>query len=494
MRILMWITFVLAVAAYICGPLDDPDLWWHITIGRWIIAHGTVPHVDYWTLFGNGQPWRAYSWSIEILFASIEQYSGLFGLMVAKIVMTLMLAFSAQYVFVRLSRSLGFGSLLAIICVLSCFNHITLRPQTFIWILFIWVLYYANCIATLEPGARGHAPSRFVPLGVIMCMWANIHISAILGLGLIFLWLARPGSYEEAVKAMLAGFVGTLFTPYFGGEWLTFLSTSSHPFSFAAISEFQPATILQYSSAFPALMVVSIAAVVATGHGKQSNFRWFLAGGFLIGSLAVIKFLPFAMVVFCGLLAIIWADVEDKARVPLLEGFNRFIALVERVPREGLSFVFICLAIVYLKGPLKSPLNYDITPVSTMDFFQQRNLPFPLLNPFGQGGYIMYRLSDQGGNLSHLPSIDGRTNLITKELWDMHGNALQGSFGWEKYIEAVKPKTILWKAESPLTSILRNNSQWCHVFLAGDYKQGFALFLERAEFEQRKDQLKADNC
>lgn len=132
MRVVVWITLVLAVAAYICGQLVDPDLWWHITIGRWIVAHGAVPHVDYWTHFGNGEPWRAYSWSIEVMFALIEGAFGLTGLFVAKMTMTAMLAFSAQYVFSKLSGSLGLGSLLTVVFTASCYNHITLRPQTFI--------------------------------------------------------------------------------------------------------------------------------------------------------------------------------------------------------------------------------------------------------------------------------------------------------------------------------------------------------------------------
>lgn len=479
----------MAVAAYICGPLDDPDLWWHITIGRWIIAHRTVPHVDYWTLFGQGQPWRAYSWSLEILFALVDRFYGIRGLLVFKILMTAALAFSAQYVLVKISRSLGFGSLLAAVYTVSCFNHITLRPQTFIWMLFIWVLYTAHQIS-----AEGASRSRLLRLAVIMCLWANIHISAVLGLALIFMWIASPGHLRGALTATGAAFAGTLFTPYFGGEWLTFFSTSSHPFSFSAIAEFQPATILQYSTVFPLLLVVVLLSAIVGRAPVPPLPRWLLAGLFLIGGLAVLKFIPFAMAILAAMAASIWGSMEQRGALPLFEGIERLIAQVERIPSEGLSFVLIALAIVYLSKPFGNPLNNDVTPVTAIDFIEKHALPFPLLNPFGQGGYVMYRFSDSNGAVSHLPSIDGRTNLISSELWKMHGDALQGVYGWEKYIEAVKPQTILWKAESPLTSILRNNSQWCHVFLAGDYKQGFAIFLTHDEFEKRRGELKADNC
>ena len=50
----------------------DPDLWWHLAIGNWIIAHGDIPASEHWNRFSIGDPFRAYSWSIEILFSFLE--------------------------------------------------------------------------------------------------------------------------------------------------------------------------------------------------------------------------------------------------------------------------------------------------------------------------------------------------------------------------------------------------------------------------------------
>jgi hypothetical protein len=489
MRHILWISLVLTVIAHISGTLDDPDLWWHITIGRWIVAHGAVPVVDYWTQNGSGLPWRAYSWSIEVLFALVERYGGLTGLITLKILLTALLGFSAQFVFSRISTSLGMGSLLAVFYVASVYNHLTLRPQTFIWLIFIWVLYVAHRVSE-------HGPLRryLVSAALLMSLWANIHLSAILGLGLMFCWIARRDNLRSAVVTSACGFLGTLVTPYLGGEWLTLASTGSHPFQFSSIAEFHPATILQHSTVFPFLLVVVIGLAVAARPTIQPLMRGFLALGFLIGALAVLKFLPFAMIILCGLIAAIWPRFEDKKSFPLFEGLERLIALFERAPREGMSFFLIAFAIVNFYEPFKQPLYSDITPVSTMDFFEKYQLPFPIMNSFGQGGYIMYRLADANGELMQKPSIDGRTNLITPGLWKMHMDAFEGRHDWKAYIDSVAPKTILWKSESPLVSILRNNSEWCHIYLAGDYTSGHAIFLARDEFEKRRDQLNADNC
>ena len=52
---------LLAGTSHCFYPIEDPDLFWHIVIGRWILDHGAVPQVEYWNYFGLGQTFRAYS-------------------------------------------------------------------------------------------------------------------------------------------------------------------------------------------------------------------------------------------------------------------------------------------------------------------------------------------------------------------------------------------------------------------------------------------------
>src|ERR1700722_13017539 len=40
----------------------DPDIWWHLRTGDWIVAHHSVPFTDPFSSYGMGKPWAAYSW------------------------------------------------------------------------------------------------------------------------------------------------------------------------------------------------------------------------------------------------------------------------------------------------------------------------------------------------------------------------------------------------------------------------------------------------
>src|SRR5512134_588720 len=48
-------------------PIVDPDVWWHLRTGQWIIEHGAVPRADVFSTFGTGKPWIAYSWLFEVI-------------------------------------------------------------------------------------------------------------------------------------------------------------------------------------------------------------------------------------------------------------------------------------------------------------------------------------------------------------------------------------------------------------------------------------------
>jgi hypothetical protein len=35
----------------------DPDLWWHLRTGQWIVETGHVPHTDPFSFTRQGRPW-----------------------------------------------------------------------------------------------------------------------------------------------------------------------------------------------------------------------------------------------------------------------------------------------------------------------------------------------------------------------------------------------------------------------------------------------------
>jgi hypothetical protein len=492
MQALVWLFVLIATGVYICGPIVDPDLWWHLTVGRWIVAHREIPSVDLWNMFGVGQPWRAYSWSNEVLFALIDGRFGAHGLLVLKLVLGAAIGVSLGYAFRSIARDSFIGAVLGVFATAACFNHFTLRPQSFVWIYFGLVLMVVERI-----GAEGLSARRAAGLFILMALWANTQITTVLGVGAITLWLfhgrASLGLVGRTVGCALAG---TLCTPYVGGEWLTFISKSGHPLKMQAIAEFAPATIMQHSTVFLVLVGALVLMLVQRRPAILEPGKLVLAGAFTLGALAVVKFIPFAVMVWCALAALAWqrSRTEPSVLGNLGEALERLRRVVVQIPAEGLSFVLICTIIVNVHNLWAEPISRIIVPIDAVDFMQKHNVPHPILHDFGRGGYIMYRYAKPDGTLEHRVPIDGRTNVTPPEVIIQARVALRGLEGWEEYFDAVKPETILWKTESPLVNILRAGSEWCQVHRSGLPEQGYAVFVKRSYLESNPGELVSPQC
>ena len=490
MPLVLWFSLIFATGVYICGPIMDPDLWWHITIGRWILSHSAIPHQDYWNLFGQGHPWRAYSWSFEIVVALVERNFGMHGLLLAKLLLACALALVCACVFSVIARDWFLGTLLGVFATASCFNHFTLRPQSLVWIYYALVLLAAESIAV-----RSRELKNFLLLSFLMCLWANTHLSAALGVGSIFVWLVWRCGWKVAVKGALFGFGGSLITPYLGGEWITFISKTGHPFEMKSIAEFQAATVMQHSTAFLLIVLALLLTLLHLRPRALDIWRALLCAAFALAALAIVKFIPFAVILLCACVASVCGAETERTRFGnLYQALLRSRSGFERIPKEGLTFVALCTIAVNLVPLWKAPLSTVITPVAAVDFMIEKQLPHPFLNDFGRGGYLMYRLSDAGGNLEHKVSIDGRTNVNPAEIWSKAHDAFFGKVNWSEYFDQVHPKTVLWPSESPLSSILIAHPEWCRVFSSGEENKGFSVFVTRAELLRRSAELSSADC
>jgi hypothetical protein len=306
-QLTLWLVLGIVVGSYICLPVSDPDLWWHITVGRWILSHGTVPDKDYWNMFSSGDIWRAYSWSNEIVLAFVERVWGIKGLAIAQIVLGIVLAWSLQFVCGRVARDHFVGALFGVYATVACYNNFTIRPQVLVWIFFALALLLADDVAE-----KGASTKRLGLLALLGSFWANTHLTAALGLVAIGLWSVQNATSQVSVRrsmlAVAAFFIGTLVTPYLGGEWLTFFAKGGHPLKYQRISEFQPATILQFSAVFVLLEVFLVLVVSYTTRSLPTISRGILGAGMLLAGFTAVKFLPFAAITWVLLFSVWWRE------------------------------------------------------------------------------------------------------------------------------------------------------------------------------------------
>ena len=68
MRRLCWL--VLLLTAFVLGikQLREPDIWWQLRTGEWIVQHGKVMDKDIFSYTYDGVPWKNVKWGTEVIY------------------------------------------------------------------------------------------------------------------------------------------------------------------------------------------------------------------------------------------------------------------------------------------------------------------------------------------------------------------------------------------------------------------------------------------
>lgn len=157
--------------------LNDPDTFWHIAVGQWIIDHGALPRVDIYSFTRAGEPWISTSWLAQIAFAKAYAWAGWSGAVV-------LAALASAVTFALLACYLGsrIGETYAVLVAVAAFTltapHLLARPH--VLALPVMVAWVRGLLAASE--ARKAPSPLLLPL---MALWANLHGGFVLGLALI---------------------------------------------------------------------------------------------------------------------------------------------------------------------------------------------------------------------------------------------------------------------------------------------------------------------
>lgn len=489
MKAAAWALAAAAAGIYICGSLVDADLWWHVTVGRWILNHRTLPTSDLWNYYGSGQPWRAYSWSSEVFYAWLDQAFGVSGLLVAKVALGAALAGVLCFTFSRIAADWAFGWFLGAAVCIACYAHFVLRPQTFTWILFSFAILAGESVRR-----NGLRLKSLLIILVVFVAWANTHLSAIVGICFLAVWVGR---YREqnfdlrpVVGVVLTAFLGTLLTPYLGGEWATLLGKVSHPLTHRNIIEFRSATFADYPAAFLILFLIVLLRLV---HERPRALELPpLAAGCLLayGGLAVIKFLPFSYIALGALIARLWRTEREvfagQSGPGLGDALNRFSRMLERVPAPAVAALALLAVAERAVELYHEPVRPGAYPVEAVNFLQETGLEEGVANVFGDGGYLIYRFSNPDGTPRHKVMVDGRTNVNPPQVVEAYQKALYGRRGWQDYVD-LGSGVVLWRSKWPLSAILDEHPDWCRIYFEGGLASGWSIFLRSDKAAGRKE-------
>ena len=453
-RLVLVLAFV-AIFAMASRVSVDPDTWWHLRAGQWIVEHGAILRQDVFSYTRAGAAWHYPGWLAQVLLFGLFKLGGFAALNLYTAALVT-LAFFFVFLFLR-----GDNFLLAFVLILAAVSsgvYWSARPQLLSFALtgaFLWVLREY----------QDHSVNRLWILPPLMALWVNLHGGFAIGfilLGLVVLAegaeviiAPKEGRAEKSRKLVwLAGITAACVIAVglnpFGYEMLLYpFKTVSIKVLQDFIQEWQsPNFHLKEAQPFLWLLFLTLAAVGFSGIRMQvSEFLLVVTFGYM-GFLAGRNVALFALVA---------PAVIVRHGQALLE--NRFPQWGKggepHRSRWPVNWAILALAVVAAGAKFYLSAQPEVNqsevavkaPVGAVDFLSARPGLGRMFNSYNWGGYLIWALP------SYPVFVDGRTDLYPDGLLADYLNVAEAAPGWQKILDRWGVSLILIEPGSPIVPV-----------------------------------------
>ena len=452
----------IAVAAF-CASLamrsrilETQDVYYHIIVGRWTLAHAAIPDRGLFSGSLPDAPWLAHEWLASVFTAVAYDLTGWNGLVAAA---TLALAGAVGVVAYEVGRTAG--PVQALACALLTWglslNHLRARPHMATLLFFaIWLAAHVR--------ARAEERTPSLLLLPLLALWANLHGGFLAGPAFTALFAAEAmfdaRSLREAARRGLswglflaATCAAAAITPH-GLAGLGFpLRLAAMSTALAGIQEWRPSSLANNPSLIFWLLIVLFASLQFELRARTTRLAMTLA----------LIYAAFAHVRHTDLLAVgaplLLQDSLADLRLPKFaagtrpwDGLSRWrsgpgVALV------GLAAVAISLATLARTNERDADA---VTPRAAVDWALAQPLQGPVMNAYNFGGYLIFR--------GVAPYIDGRIELYG-EAFVAHYDAVEGFL---PLLDAYGARWTIFEPNNPRVALLDLSPAWRRAYSGAD--------------------------
>ena len=464
-KLLAWVGLSCLFAAlplyYIQNArLGDPDIWWHMRAGEWILQHHQIPRVDPFSAATLGRPWVDYSWIFDIGSYWVVSHFDLVSVIWFETLMRLAVGVAIFSLARSLTSRFWKAAAATGLAMVAMAWTLPPRPGAFS------VLFFALELHVLVSAKRKSNPRLLWILPVLFALWANIHVEFVTGLFLLGLICLEP------VLDMLLGM---------RREPRTRLDLFQHQLWFVFMASCVAVTVNPYGpkllgDVFHYARDTKIYDVIIEFHAMMFRTAndWAVLTLVMLGCFALGKIRPFRPVWALLLGWSAWMGFRSLREVWLIAILSVVVICSSQAEEEqaaetnvGISMstrlaVAATVVLIQMAGATVWPLssqkllrqvaqNY---PLGAANFIQRNHLKGPMLNELTWGGFLIYSVPD-------IPvAMDGRTNVHSQDeifrtfpLWN-------GTAGWHDRPEVQNANLIISDHQWPLAFLLRSDPRF----------------------------------
>jgi hypothetical protein len=462
-RPLQWLTVrrlavaILFISLFAMATREamDPDMWWHLATGRYILEERTIPREDIFSYTVPGRRWITHEWLTQVAMVGLHRLGGRPALMLASAAVVTA-AFALVYV---QCRGKPYVAVFAVL-VAAVASAITWGPRPQMVNILLIALFTALIERYRQNGGRA---IWWLPL--LTVVWVNMHSGFFLGLGLLGVVLAGDGAallldrvtprtltarkWRNLALVLLLCVVAALINPN-GYHMLLY------PFETLGSDAMQTYIQEWYSPNFHrieywpfALLLLGGAAVLVLSQRKVGWTNLLLFFGFGFAGLLSARHIPLFAVVAAPVVSRALADVRVPAsRRPRLVAINWVILLL-----------VVTLAGVWVADKLAEDRAAEAEryPVEALAYIREQGLVDQrVYNSYNWGGYLIWE---------RVPVyIDGRADVYMDEFMDEYVLAYQLRGDWRIPLEAYDVNYVLIERGGSLGQVLEEAPEWERVY------------------------------
>jgi hypothetical protein len=426
----------------------DPDIWWHLRTGEWILQHRGLPPSgrDPFSSLGAGNTWASYSWLFELLVLQFFQRLGLVGIVAYTTGMVLAITVALHRLIRRLQADFSLAVLLTAAAAYTIYSLYTPRPWLFT------ILFFVLEIDILMQARRSGKTRELLWLPVIFGLWVNVHIQFVDGMVVLAIAVAEAvlaqrwtGIQTRLRPAWMCGIsaacvLATLVNPYGWTIYRIAYDLAAQAGVLSKVSEFQALPFRSFDDWCVLLFALSAVAVLA----RARRFEFFESVLLAFAAFVSFRTQRDIWVLVIAASAILAAGLKgDKENRFQVRAFAAPLIAVATGLIVFLGFRFQHVDDAHLRVRLAEGL-----PVRAVEVVKEKGWSGPLYNDFNWGGYLIWSL--------RIPVvIDGRAALYGDERIDRSVVTWSGQPDWASDPDLAKAGLVIGSVKAPLTQLLR---------------------------------------
>lgn len=380
----------VALFLWVLRPLWDIDIFLHIAVGRYLLAHG-VPSTDVFSSAAPEAAWTPFQVGYALLMAELDKLAGLDGIRVVDAALTALALLIALGRFHQITQRRIATFLLFAILLFLYDDRIRPRPHLFN------LLFEVSLLLPIARGALAVGNRRWL-LGLFAAgaAWAFMHAMGALWLvAVLGTWLVagRDSDRRWAALAIGSTLAGIALAPGAAGgivhvlriqdQWMEFVPELAPTWAFFGMHN-------AYGYVMGTMPWLAVLTVLYAAAQKPARDQWpalLCAAGFAFSSLWLARlcyYVPFA-------LALVWPTLRSTrlARLPRAP-------LLAAAVGCALCLLIVAHVLPRFSGrgvnPWTTTLYPGAFPVQEVDALAATGRSARAYNDMQWGGYLLYRL------------------------------------------------------------------------------------------------------